>query len=351
MWGDGDLVESYQGSFFNPRISLLTYFSSKSQLRINLGSSSKSPAMSTIYPPESILRWRNPHTGITEYYRFDKRVPNLQGYKTSQIEISYDHKFFRRMGISLTAYYRERNNQPKSQYLPVFTEINVDEKNIVYFIDEYSLSYNLGSHQSKGIEFTLRTAKIKPLNMNFKITGAYSYSRTPSTGYSYSYSFDESIGQYANYEVPGVESDTLIGFYYPSSGQWRDRLQINYYLKYINRDLGLWVTLRAEQLYTDRYQNFSLKPVDYNLLSDPAKIVRDYEESIISKPPKWLFSFNVSKSLFKGAEVSFYVNNFLDDPAIWRSYNPASDIFIDYTRNPELFYGIEFSMIFDELFR
>lgn len=349
IWGDGDLIDSHQGSFFNPRISLLTYFSSKSQLRINFGSSSKSPAMSSIYPPESVLAWRNPVSGINEYYRFDKTVPNLQGYKTSQIEISYDHKFLNRMGLSLTAYYRERNHQPKYQTQPVFTEIDVTNKKTVYYVGKYSLSYNYGSHQSKGLELTFRTAKIKPLNMNFKITGAYSYSKTPSTGNSYTFNNDESIGQISNYQVPGVESDTLIGYYYPSSGQWRDRLQINYYIKYMNRDLGLWVTLRAEQLYADRYQNFSLIPVDYNLLTDQSKIVRDYQESVFSKPPKWLFSFNVSKSLFKGAEVSFYVNNFLDDPAVWRSYNPANNIYMDSVRNPELFYGIEFSMIFDEL--
>jgi len=125
---------------------------------------------------------------------------------------------------------------------------------------------------------------------------------------------------------------------------------INYYLNYVNRDLGLWVTLRAEQLYSDRYQNFSLIPVDKNLLTESGTISRDYEESVISKPPKWLFSFNVSKSLFDGAEVSFYVNNFLDDPAIWNYYYPPSDYYRETTRNPNLFYGMEFSMIFDKLF-
>jgi len=346
LWGDGNLVESYQGSFFNPRISLLTYFTSKNQLRINFGSSSKSPAMSRIYPPESVFTWRNPITGENEYYRYNRTVPYLQGYKTTQLEISYDHKFLNKMGVSLTAYYRERNNQPKYQDQPVFTEIINNGKNEVHYVDEYSLSYNIGENISKGIEFTFRTAQIKPLNMNFKISGSYSYNKTPSTGYSYTYSYDESKGQYANYPVPGVESDTLIGFIYPASGQWRDRLQINYYVKYINKELGLWVTFRAEQLYSDRYQYFDLIPVDYNLLTDDGKISRDYQESVISKPPKWLFSFNVSKSLFKGAEVSFYVSNFMDDPAIWHYYYPPGDYYRELARNPELFYGIEFSMIF-----
>ncbi|MCF6268910.1 MAG: TonB-dependent receptor [Melioribacteraceae bacterium] len=350
LWGDGDLVESYQGSFFNPRISLLTYFSPNNQLRINFGSSSKSPAMSRIYPPESVLKWRNPITGDTEYFRFDKKVPDLQGYKTTQLEISYDHKFLDKIGISLTAYYRERNNQPKIQKKQVFTEIDDNRKKVVYYVDEYSLYYNIGANRSKGIEFIFKTAQIKPLNMNFKITGSYSYNKTPSRGYSYKFTNDESIGQIANYQVPNVTTDTLIGFYYPSSGNWQDRLQINYYVKYINKELGLWVTLRGEQLYGDRKQKFSLIPVDYNLLTDKGKTDRDYQESVISRPPKWLFSFNVSKSLFDGAEVSFYVNNFMDDPAIWNYYDPVNKKYKEDSRNPELFYGIEFSMIFDKLF-
>jgi len=350
IWGYGDVVNSYQGSFFNPRISLLTYFTSKNQLRVNFGSSSKSPAMSTIYPPESIFAWRNPVTGINEYFRYDKRVPNLKGYKTIQLEVSYDHKFLNKMGISLTFYFSERNNQPKYQEQLVFRETDNNGKKEVSYVDTYLLSSNIGKHLSKGIEFSFRTSQIKQLNMNFKITGSFSYDKTPSVGYSYNYNYDKTIGQFANYAVPGVESDTLIGFYYPSSGKWRDRLQINYYIKYVNSQLGLWVTLRAEQLFSDRYQNFSLIPVDKNLLSEQGKINRNYEESVISKPQKWLFSFNVSKSLFTGAEVSFYVNNFLDDPAIWHYYYPPSDYYIEVSRNPDLFYGMEFSMIFDKLF-
>ncbi len=351
LWGDGDLVNSHQGSFFNPRISLLAYLSSKNQLRINFGSSSKSPAMSSIYPPESVLKWRNPITGNTEHFRYDKRVPNLQGYKTTQLEVSYDHKFLNKMGVSLTAYYRTRNNQPKSQDQLVFTEIENNGKKVVYYVDAYSLSYNIGKNESKGIEFSFRTAQIKPLNMNFKISGSYSYNRNTNSAYLYTNSPDSSVGQYPNYHVPNVESDTTIGMVYPSSGKWKDRLQINYYIKYINKELGLWVTLRAEQLYSERYQKFNLVPMDKNKLSDKRKATRDYKESIISKPPKWLFSFNVSKSLFDGAEVSFYVNNFMDNPAIWYSYYPPGEYYREIERNPKLFYGMEFSMIFDKLFK
>ena len=54
---------------------------------------------------------------------------------------------------------------------------------------------------------------------------------------------------------------------------------------------------------------------------------------------------------FEGAEVSFYVNNFMDNPAIWNYYHPVNERYQEETRNTELFYGIEFSMIFDKLFK
>ena len=113
----------------------------------------------------------------------------------------------------------------------------------------------------------------------------------------------------------------------------------------------MWVTLRAEQLIKNRYQYFSLPPVDYSKLSEKALAVRRFQEAIFAKPVKWLFTLNVSKSLFKGAEVSFYVNNFLDDPAIWRYYSITSGREVEQSRNPNLFYGIEFSMILDKIFR
>jgi hypothetical protein len=54
----------------------------------------------------------------------------------------------------------------------------------------------------------------------------------------------------------------------------------------------------------------------------------------------------VSKSLFKGAEVSLYVNNVLDDRAVYE--NPRLPGYYE-TGNPEIFYGIEFSMLMDNL--
>ena len=68
----------------------------------------------------------------------------------------------------------------------------------------------------------------------------------------------------------------------------------------------------------------------------------------IDKAPndRLLFNINVSKSIGRGAEISFFVHNVFDDASIWKNcfgtYNP---------RNPDIFYGVEFSTILDDLWK
>ncbi len=351
LFGSGDFVKSHQGSFLNPRMSLIMYLNSSSQIRLSAGRTSKSPPMSMIYPPEDVMRWRSPADSAVHYFRFNRRVPNLQGYQNNQYEISFDKKFMRLIGTTLSFYYRERVNQPSSVQIPYFTEANVNGENKVYYVDYYYKYANIGKSFSKGIEFKLRTAKIKPLNISFSIAGSYSYQNNPGAGYAYDVYPDTSLGQHPNYHVPGVSVDTVIGWQYPKSGKWSDKIQINYYARYTNKTLGMWITLRAEQLFRERYQYYDLQPLDYNRLTAEGREIRAYEESIISRPNKWLFNFVISKSLFKGAEISFYVNNFLDDPALYRYYNVASQSTIETSRNPNIFYGMEFSMLLDKVWR
>jgi outer membrane receptor protein involved in Fe transport len=184
--------------------------------------------------------------------------------------------------------------------------------------------------------------------MNFEVNGAYSYSNASTGTLKYDSQPETIKGQIPNGKVPGAQ-DTLIGYWYPSGSEWSDRFQLNYYLKYTLPALGLWVTLRAEQVVFERNQDNTLEPEDYNLLTADGKLNYDFQRSIKRKDAKWLFNINISKSLFKGAEVSFYVNNLFDDPAIRRNYSSPTT-YTEEIRNPSLFYGIEFSCIVDELF-
>jgi hypothetical protein len=349
LWGAADLVKSHQGAYLNPRMTLLLSLSREDQIRLSAGFSSKSPPMSSIYVPPDAYRWRNPVTATVVYLRPDRWSPDLKGYREGQVELAYDRKLFHTFGLSLSGYYRKRTNEPEEQEIPVFATTTLNGKETVYYINKYSRFLNLGLTDSKGIEFTLRTSQIKPLNMDFRIVGFYSYVKTSRRGTSFDATPDASVGRYPNYHVPGVASDTLIGYLYPPPGKWKDWLLVNYYVRYIHPSLGLWITFRAEQLVFDRYQDIFAEPVDFALLTEPLLLNQRWRESVHSKYVKWLLNLNISKSLFKGAEISFYVNNFLDDPAITRSMTSATE-YVDSRRNPPLFYGIEFSMVMDAIF-
>lgn len=348
LYGDGDLVRSRSGSYFNPRMSLLVYLSDVNQVRLSAGFSSKSPAMSYMYPEPSVLRWRNPVENRTEYFRRDTRVTDLRGYREGQVELSYDHKFFGVLGTTISTYYKKRTGEPRSQSYPIFAYSVSGPTTTAYFVDTYGRYENIGASERKGVEAVLRTGQIQPLNMEFQVVGSYTFEKYSSRGFSFDSSPDQSVGQIPNYRATGVPVDTLIGFVYPTGGRWEDRILLNYYLKYTVPRLGLWVTLRAEQALLSRYQYQGLEPVDYSLLTPSSKEQRDFDESIRSKYVKWLFNLNISKALWRGAEVSFYVNNLLDDPAL-RRYQVSATTWSDEIRNPQLFYGIEFSMVVDEL--
>jgi hypothetical protein len=330
----------------NPRMSLLLYLSPENQIRLSGGFSSKSPAMAAIYPAPDVIIWRNPVEQRTIYFSPDLRVPDLKGHREGQIEVGYDHKFFNFLGTSLTAFYKSRKNEPRGVAAPIFGFTASAGNSTSYYVDTYSRYANVGWTQTKGLELTLRTSQIRPLNMEFQVVGSYSFVKRGSNTTSFDGTPDPSLGQFPNNPVGG---DTLIGFWYPASQRWEDRFIMNYYVRYTVPPLGLWVTLRAEQLVFERYQNSDLQPVDYALLSAGARLQRDWDEAIHPRYVKWLFNLNISKSLFPGAEISFYVNNFLDDPAIGR-YMISATTASDDVRNPDLFYGIEFSMALDDLF-
>ena len=349
LWGDGDLVNSYQGTFFNPRVNLTVYLSNKNQLRLSAGKTSKSPPMSYLFPGPSIMKWRNPSTKETIYFEYDRDQPNLKAYQEVQYEVSYDHKFFGMIGTSLTAYYKERFNEPAPVVNPIFYEFNNDGTSELYYVGKYTTKDNFGTNYNKGVEVSIKSNKIDALNMNFMVTGSYNWSNDPREGYEYDNDPDQSKGQFPNYIIHTANGDQLYGWMYRRQGRWNDNILINYFLKYTNKELGLWITLRAEQVVKEREQAYFLKPVDYEMMSEDAIAENEFQKRIKVKPNKWLFNVNVTKSLFKGAEVSFYVNNLLDDQAIYRYYTTLTEI-TESSRNPDIFYGLEFSMILDEIF-
>lgn len=210
---------------------------------------------------------------------------------------------------------------------------------------------NAGWNISKGIELSVRTKRIEALNLDLTIVGSYNFSRDGSRTMSFDETPDSSLGQYPNNIVQGPVN-VPFGYWYQTPGRWTDNILLNYYLRYTVPALGLWATVRMEHLVWRRYQTTSMEPVDYSKLTPTSLAQRQFDERVKDEPAKWLFNLNVSKSLFKGAEISFYVNNVFDDPAIYsRPQSPTPNDTYDEVRNPDLFYGLEFSISFDALFK
>ncbi|RJP69571.1 MAG: TonB-dependent receptor [Ignavibacteriales bacterium] len=349
VFGKGDLVNSKQGTYFNPRLNLILFLSENNQLRLSAGRQSKSPTFSSIYPPESVFRWRDPESGNILYFRYDKKVPELKAYSETQYEIAFDQTMFNIIGASLSFYYKERINQIEEQTVPVFAATSGQIPKI-YYVDSYSLSSNSGYTFSKGAELEVKTIKLPGLNISLNFIASYIFSDQSRNGFDYKSTPEISLGQYHNYNITFNGKDTLIGFSYPPLATWNDRLQFNYQLNYSLPAIGLWVTFRAEQLLFERNKDYSLEPVDINLLNSVEKENYFFQREIKKKNAKWLFSLNITKSLFKGAEFSFYVNNLLDDAAIYL-YKDTPITYKEIERNPPIFFGTEFSFIIDEFFK
>jgi len=343
------LFAAKNGAFFHPRLNVSAAVMSKTQIRFGAGTASKSPAMSNIFPPPEVLRWRNPVTGNTEFFNLPRRAENLQGYFEKQAEISLDQSFPRIATMSISCFYRERFNEPESQVFPVFSSVNNNGAITLYNIGTFTRAENLGRTITRGIELSLLT--IASLNLDLRISGGYTSINSSRGGFVYKANPDASIGQSANYQVRGELIDTLIGLAYPPSERRVQRALLSYSARYLAPQLGLWITLRLEHLALDQAQTTVTEPVDEARLNESQKAQRAFNARVVRKPQKFLWSLNVSKALWKGGEVSFYINNLLDDPAIFEQVININGDRVQQPRNPPLFYGMQLSFNFDSIWQ
>ena len=360
--------EAKNGIFLNPRINLAYFLSKDTQLRLGFGSSSKSPSLSYIYPDlkyydvldivplndSLVIR-----DSLISTYIIDMSNPNLKGYKENKVELSIDHKIGD-FGLSFTGFYSERNNEPVRSYNPfVYYKYNrpnwpdpAGESIADTLVDKYSIQKNSGWTKLDGVEFTLKTRKIKKLNMDFKFNASYHHVKTGSDLRWWG----------------AVKNDFTVPIYNKAS-KWTQKAVLTYHVNYTSKPLGIWVSFTAQQV--PHYQTKDLGYSDtlavayYSAGTDEIinipeseqmnseyeryRLVRDQiKYKAFVYPNKWLFNIRVSKSLFEGAEVSLYVNNFLDNRAFYEDHKSPGKY---YMRNPEIFYGMEFSMLLDSILK
>ena len=140
---------------------------------------------------------------------------------------------------------------------------------------------------------------------------------------------------------------------------------VKYSVDYIAKSLGIWLTFRAEQklweqslryskikISADGYyyngQNYDIDAATSALMGLDRSTPPITETTVNDSRPNdiWLFSITASKALFKGAEVSIFVNN------IFNNFGYYRDVYgLLRAANPAIFWGIAFSSKLDGLFK
>jgi outer membrane receptor protein involved in Fe transport len=380
LFSGNNFIKSEQGTFFNPRLGIKIKATKNTQIRFNYSKTSKTPPIASIYPEYYYLdsydyTIRQPDSALVTLVNtkvFPRENPNLKAYQSQKFELGVDQQVGN-FGLSLVGYYQKTSNSIISTPVPYmynryFWPNWPDEagktpiESITTVSSSYSYKHNLGWNEYYGLEFSLRTHRIKALNMRFAINGQYKFVRFGKKYY-------KNYGSPRNYEEGDtlssgwvVPEDMKIIPYYTPFSNWRQNVVVNYSVDYISKLLGIWFTLRAQQVFLERslsVENPKLAADGYyrdnqhiGISEEESKLMeldRSYHELSTtvdkSKPQKWLFSLVVSKSIYKSAEVSFFVENIFNDPAY---YYTRSGYYS--ARNPEIFWGITFSTKLDDIF-
>ncbi len=373
------LFSKDHGSFFNPRINMLVYTSDNSQIRLGYGTTSKAPPLSMLYPNPlyydiaDINRYSEVDSlrlAVVSTHIFDKENKNLKGSKQTKREISF-HQKIGKIGFSLTGYINDTDNGfARSLVRPIFLykydypgwkpdQPDMTQKTIYDSVSTiYSIFDNSHKTRSEGIELSIQTKPLTPLAMKFRIEAAYNKTRSLNNSYDYSNAelMDNELGK------------RIMPFWNPVDIE-SENLLINYRMEFKIKELGTWITLECQQVVfdKDRYLGYqdSLAIGYFNdqgekILFDENQRTGDMNSAykriypeywgIDENKTSWLFNLRVSKSLTKGSEVSFFVNNFFNNHPLYRRQrvSPGTK---SYSRlNPELFFGIEFSGVLNDLF-
>ncbi len=370
LLGRGDFIESYNGSFLNPRVALSFNLFENTQLRFGYGVTSKSPPMGMIFAQQKYfdvvdtVSVKNPsypdsNFSIISTYIEPQANATLKGYTQRKYEASLDQQFDS-FGFTVTGYVNKTNNmfdalsQPTAYFKKSFpdwpNQSTAFTKDTI--LDTYNQYANNGWENVSGIELILTTKRIPVINTVFRFDASYMYTEDGSeNGYNIS----------SSRYVPELGLDVMpiynsIEYYYKD-------LLLNYRFEIQAKDLGIWLTLHLQQKLIEingrRHYGDTLAigyfsntgemvRIPSEKQADPLytsirKVVQPFELLEENKPNKWLVNLKVSKSLWKGAAISFYVNNFFYNQPLYKLARSSSASPNYERRNPDIFYGLEFS--------
>ncbi len=372
--GQADFIESKNGSFLNPRLTFSMNITENTQIRLGYGVTSKAPPLGMIFAQDkyydvidtvSVVNPQYPDSNFSLVSTFIKQQanPEIKGYTQKKYEISIDQQF-EFFGVSVTGYVNNTKgmfqgfSEPMIYYKRAFPNWPDESGAFITrtYLETYSKYANDGWQKVEGLEASFTTKRIPVINTVVKIDAAYTNSESGTTnGYSIS----------SSRYVAALNTDVM-PVYLTHESYYRDLL-INYRFEIQAKTLGIWLTLHIQQklMEIDGRRNYdAVYPIGYYSATGGMTWIPENERTDIKyeairrtvyaydlyeevKPNKWLFNLKVSKSLWKGAAVSFYVNNFFNNQPLYQRQRSSAVSPVYDRRNPGIFYGIDFSTAID----
>ena len=368
-YGEDKMFASNYGTFFNPRINMVLYPTKTTQLRFGYGETSKAPSMAMLHPNPIYLDVDDVNNivdslVIVSTYVYSRENPNLKASRQVKWEGSIDQRIGD-VGLSLTAYksttlggFASTGKHPIFVYKYDYSISEVQPPIRDSISTTYSVYENSLTTETQGLEVSIKTKPITPLNLRLRIQAAYNYTYSwEDNSYDYrGYIYDPNIGQ----DVNPFFSPVIIE---------REKCYINYNLDFKIKELGAWATFSAQQVVFDKdrynglddslavgYLNVYGEQVFFNEAERAAITSSSYKRTYDdywyleeNRKNIWVFNFRVSKSLGKASEFSFYVNNFFNSRPLYQRIRTTTN---SYTmENPALYFGIEVSTKIDQLFQ
>jgi outer membrane receptor protein involved in Fe transport len=369
LWGKGDLVESHNGSFLNPRINFSYNLAPETQVRLSYGITTKAPPLGMVFAQDkyydvvdtnSVVNPAYPDSNFSIVTTYIKPQANseLQAYKQRKYEASVDQQIGG-LGFSITGFINETRGEFDAVEMPaVFYKRrfpNWPDQSGAEVYDTIMNTYyqynNNGWRNIKGVELQFKTRKIPVINTIFKLDASYTYGEYGTDTKYY-------IGSEKAFAAIG---SNVLPMYNNYSNYYKDLL-INYRFEIQAEALGIWLTLHIQQqlLEIDGREGYGdTLAVGYYTLAGETVTIPEAERNSAKyttlsrninywdlneedRPNKWLVNLKVTKSLWAGSAISFYVNNFLNNRPLYanKRSNPNTPTYD--RRNIDIFYGIEF---------
>ena len=360
-WGGQTGLQGRNGSFWHPRLRCRVEPLRGVRLQVAYGSSSKLPPVKQLYPAPVYVDVMekgvvgNDTLPLIHTHRLKVSNPRLSAFFQEKWETGVD--VISRIGHLRLVLFRQ-----KTRDIPVAVQLPYQRK--VYFWPnwplekprlvetsevlewDYRVYQNAAQTRRSGIEFLLKTAYLPKLNSIFSISGAYTHSQ-------YASDWTGSVS------APVTLPDKRVVYpVYQRLPHWRKRFALNYRMDFLSRPIGLWFTItvyhvpyQADKLadYPESVQYASgiVENGEYHPISRQQaqnwQLQRNLDARLLETfryPAQLLVNLVVSKRVFGDTEISFFVNNLLNDRGYYRDRYGFSR-----TANPEIFYGLEMSTI------